>query len=553
MIPAGFRLSLLLVAVAAFCEDPLPADRGAAGLLQTLRRLETNIRVMHIVAHPDDEDGGTITWLSRGRGAEVTLLSITRGESGANLVTGDFFDRLGALRTLEVLKAAQHYGAHVRFTRFTDFGYSKTLEETLNNWDRDEVVRDLVRLIRAKKPHVVLARFRGSRRDGHGQHQAAGLLAREAFEAAGDGSWKPLKLYAGNYRENEDWTVAVDSGVYDPLLGETYAQMARRGLRFQRSQGAGSAIASPGPAKRYYKLVASEVGMADKEEDFFERLPVVLPPELAGAVREAKRLYSAEDPARCAPALAKALDTVRRLRRQQESIDLAIKERQILTALEQALGITFDVLVEPDNPPQGRFSSFMPYSTLSVAVPGQTFQVKTALYGAEATGMDVVAPSGWQVEKAGDNRFRITVGPNAYPSQAHWSRPSVWDPAYRIADDQLFGLPVPPVPVKARASYRVAGVEATVEGKALTSFVDPTGVQRRRSLAVGPAVSVRFATEAGVLPVGRGEYGLATTLRNNASRAVGGSLRLELPDGWRSEPPGAPFSFQKEGEEQEIQ
>ena len=313
--------------MAAFPHEPLPADRGAAGLLQSLRRLETNLRVMHITAHPDDEDGGTLTWLSRGRGVEVTLASITRGESGANLVTGDFFERLGALRSLELEKAAQYYGAQVRFTRFADFGYSKTLEETLRNWDRDGVVRDLVRILRAEKPHVVLARFRGNRRDGHGHHQAAGLLAREAFAAAADGGWKPLKLYVGNYRENEDWTVAVDSGIYDPLLGETYAQMARRGLRFQRSQGAGSAIASPGPSRRYYKLVASEVGMAEKEDDFFERIPTEVHPDLAAVLREARQLYTVDDPSKCAPALAKALDTARRLRRENDSIDLAIKER----------------------------------------------------------------------------------------------------------------------------------------------------------------------------------------------------------------------------------
>jgi LmbE family N-acetylglucosaminyl deacetylase len=583
-MPTGWRIlrnracvvaaSLLILGATVFGQEPLAQDRGAAGLFQSLKRLETTVRVMQITAHPDDEDGGTLTWLSRGRGVEVTLASITRGESGANLVTGDFFDWLGALRTLELRRAAQHYGAHIRFTRFTDFGYSKTLEETLGNWDRDEVVRDLVRIIRTEKPHVILSRFRGSTRDGHGHHQAAGLLAREAAAAAGDAGrfpemaqqglepWKPLKFYVNNYRENEDWTVAVDAGKYDPVLGETYAQMARRGLRYQRSQGAGSAIAAPGPALRHYKLIASEVGMAEKETDFLDRIPaekisIDAYPELADPIREARRLYSPGDPSQSAPALAKALAAVRGLRRGDDSNDLVIKERQILTALEQALGITFEVLVEPEDPPEGRFSSFMPYRTLSVAVPGQVFHVKTDFYAAEGAGVKldgikIVAPDGWEVERVEENRFRITVPKNAAPTRAHWSRSSVWNPAYRILDDELFGQPLPPPPLKAQAEYLIAGIKAATEETAVTSFVDSTGVQRRRNLVVGPAISVSMPTEAGVLPAGRQEYSLTTQVRNNAARVIEGTLRLNLPAGWKSEPASAVFAFQREGEQQET-
>ena len=130
---------------------------------------------------------------------------------------------------------------------------------------------------------------------------------------------------------------------------------------------------------------------------------------------------------------------------------------------------------------------------------------------------------GWNLEPAGENRFSITVPQSATSGT-----------------------------VSARAAYAVAGVEAIIEREALTSFVDGTGVQRRRALAVGPAISVSFGSEAGALPIGRGDYSLSATLRNNASRPVRGNVRLELPEGWKGEPTSAPFSFEKEGEEREV-
>jgi LmbE family N-acetylglucosaminyl deacetylase len=303
--------------------ERLPEDCGAAGLWQTLKKLGTTARVMHITAHPDDEDGGTLALLSRGHGIHVTLASITRGESGANLVTGDFFDGLGALRSLELAKAAQYYGVEVRVSRFADYGFSKNLDEALRTWDREEILRDFVRIIRTEKPHVILSRFRGGPRDGHGQHQTAGLIAQEAYKAAGDPSrfpelareglepWQPLKLYDDNRREDEDWTIAVDAGVYDAMLGRTYAQTARQGLRFQRSQGAGSGIMGPGASVRHYKLLASEVGMAEKEEDFLERLDVSLAryPGLTDLVEEALVRFEPGAPAASAGTCGRSAPT----------------------------------------------------------------------------------------------------------------------------------------------------------------------------------------------------------------------------------------------------
>ena len=546
---------------------PLREDQGAIGLRQTLRRLESPYRVLHIVAHPDDEDGGTLTYLSRGLGADVTIASITRGESGANLVTADFFDALGVLRTLEYRRAAQYYGARLRFSRFADFGYSKSLGETLRNWDKEQVLADLVRIIREEKPHVVLARFQGGPRDGHGHHQAAGLLAQQAYHAAGDASrfrdeaagaepWQPLKLYSDNRREGDDWTVGIDSGVYDPLLGRTYAQMAREGLRFQRSQGAGSAIAEPGPSVRRYKLLASEVGMAEREESIFERLELELPGKLVEAIGEARKAYRADDPSACVPALLKGLRAVRLLRRTSDSPTLERKQAHLQTAIRQALGVRLDFLVEPAEKPAGRFSAFRPYETFTVAAPGETFEVsvhpRAGAGNLEPGKISIRAPSGWAVSKTAENRYRIKVPEDAASSAVHWRRESVWDASYEIAQGGRWGLALPEPPLVAEATYWIEGTPVRVEAMAATSYLDAERVQRRRGLSVGPAVSVEFPTDAGVLPDAARSYRAPVRLRNNASRAVRGELRLDLPPGWRSVPETLPFSFEKEGEDLEI-
>ena len=554
----------LLACLGAFGQDVLPQDQGIGGLAQKLRQLASPYRVLHIVAHPDDEDGPTLTYLSRGLGAEVVIASITRGESGANLVTGDFFDALGVLRTLEFRKSAQYYGTDLRFTRFADFGYSKTLEETLSNWDRDEVTRDLVAIIREVRPHVVLSRFQGGPPDGHGHHQAAGLLAREAHQAAGDPSrypdagqpWQPLKLYANNRRDGQDWTVAIDSGAYDPVLGTTYAEMARSGLRFQRSQGAGSAIAEPGPSVRRYKLLESAVGLAEREESIFDRIEAELPRGVAEAVAAAaQRLGPDRPPDACVPDLLRGHSAVRAARRASDSASLARRESLFEVAVAQALGLRLAVLVEPDQT-AGRSSSFLPFETVNIATPGQTVEVTARLFAAgdlpEGIACRVDAPAGWEVEALDGLRFRVTVPEDAQHSAVPWRRASVWDLSYDDTAQEHWSRALPRSPLRVSCSYRVNGTQLHLSAAAQASYIDAERIQRRRELAVGPAVAVEFATDAGVIVAGSGAYRLAVSLRSNASAPVDGHLQLGLPPGWSAAESKKRFAFRRAGEIAEI-
>jgi LmbE family N-acetylglucosaminyl deacetylase len=186
----------------------LPIDQGTLGLQQLLRRLNTRASILNIVAHPDDEDGGMLTLYSRGLGARVADLSLTRGEGGQNAMTADFEDALGLIRTQELLSSDRYPGITQFFGTEVDFGFSKTKEESFAKWTHQRVLYDAVRAIRLFRPLVITATFIGGVTDGHGQHQVSGQIAQEAFNAAADPSvfpeltaegilpWQALKVYA---------------------------------------------------------------------------------------------------------------------------------------------------------------------------------------------------------------------------------------------------------------------------------------------------------------------------------------------------------------------
>src|SRR5688572_7507664 len=202
---------------AAPASQSIPQQSGALAAWEKMQKLRTTVSVMHITAHPDDEHGGVLAKLSRGDGARVTLLTLNRGESGDNAIGPQLFDALGLIRTEELLVSNRYYGVDQQyFTTVVDYGFSKLLEEALGKWGRETVLRDVVRIVRMERPTIILSRFQGTNRDGHGNHQAAGLMAQEAFNAAGDPSrypeqireglrpWSPAKVYIGGVRADED-------------------------------------------------------------------------------------------------------------------------------------------------------------------------------------------------------------------------------------------------------------------------------------------------------------------------------------------------------------
>lgn len=208
-------------------------------------------RVLVIGAHPDDEDTDLITVLARGRGVETAYLSLTRGEGGQNLIGSELGPALGIVRTEELLAARRIDGGQQFFTRAYDFGFSKTAAETFEHWPRDTLVKDIVRIIRRFRPHVIVSVWSGTERDGHGHHQVSGIVALDAFRAAGDSTrfpellveerlrpWTPLKFYRRSAGV-DDPPIHFDAGVIDPVTGHSLHQIAMRSRSQHRSQDMG--------------------------------------------------------------------------------------------------------------------------------------------------------------------------------------------------------------------------------------------------------------------------------------------------------------------------
>src|SRR3954453_15403469 len=182
-----------------------PLSSRAASLQQSLVKLRTRASLMVIVAHPGDEDGGALAYESLGKGAGVTMLTLTRGEGGQNLMSGDFNDALGSIRTQELLGADRYMDVDQMFGTEVDFGFSKAKEEAFAHWTHERVLYDAVRAVRLYRPLVLISEFSGGPTDGHGQHQVAGEITQEVFTAAADRTvfpemglepWTPLKVYA---------------------------------------------------------------------------------------------------------------------------------------------------------------------------------------------------------------------------------------------------------------------------------------------------------------------------------------------------------------------
>jgi LmbE family N-acetylglucosaminyl deacetylase len=367
----------------------IPPDRGAAQTWLALKKLRTRASLLMIVAHPDDEDGATLAYESRGMGARTELLTLDRGEGGANVMSGDLWDALGLVRSEELLQAGRYYGLDGQyFTTLADYGFSKSLEEALKMWGHDRVLEQAVRVVRETRPLIVCSVFVGGPTDGHGQHATAGLMAQEVFKAAGDPKmfpdqiragllpWTPLKVYAhapflrtsekGLYdyathhwgplgvqnHVTDKWepgpvstTVEIPVGTYDTLAGLTYPQISREGLGFQRSQNGGADVPEPMNQSAGYHRFGSHIQAQDKEESFFDGIDVSLqgiaqlagptPPTfltndlkaISDTIDSAIAAFSAQDPSATAETLAKGLKATYALIGEVEKSGLAAEQK----------------------------------------------------------------------------------------------------------------------------------------------------------------------------------------------------------------------------------
>ena len=339
MMSAAAVAAALVVGGRTLFAQHVTLDRGAAALGSTLAGLGTTGRVLTVAAHPDDEDTPILAWLAKGRHVETAYLSLTRGDGGQNLIGNELGEALGAIRTQELLSARRIDGGRQYFTRAYDFGFSKNAEETYTHWPKDSILGDVVRVVRAFRPHVMVAFFSGTPRDGHGHHQVSGLLAREAYDLAADTvrfpvqgfglPWTPQKFYRSARQTPDSATLRVNVGEYDALLGRSYYEIAAESRSQHKSQGFG-VLQRKGTIFGYLSREATRVGPANarQEQSLFDgidttwtalraTLPATAQPVLDSALRtivSARRAYRADDPSPMVSPLAQALRQLRDVR-----------------------------------------------------------------------------------------------------------------------------------------------------------------------------------------------------------------------------------------------
>ena len=375
---------------------PLDEDQGHGALGLVLRHLGNTGIFMMATAHPDDEDNGLFVMLNRGQGYRTTLATATRGNGGQNEIGSEIFEALGVLRTEELAALHRFDGAEQYFTRAVDFGYSFSMDETLEKWGRDDITGDYVRLMRMIRPDVVTAMSPNA--TGGGLHHAtSAMLSHDAFTMAGDPAkypeqikeglrpWQPKKFYyraafggGGNQQPPPGRITRCDLALFDSLLGKTYSEIGTEARSMHKCQGQAQLLALPGPANSVYQLAESTIpGAMDRDErSLFDGIDTTVPglakfagprgpkdlfdglTAIAVHVQTAQRNYdSVNDEATLQPIVA-GLRAVRILRGQLKSmaIDesarfemdtrLRQKERELQQAALIANGIRIEALAD---------------------------------------------------------------------------------------------------------------------------------------------------------------------------------------------------------------
>jgi LmbE family N-acetylglucosaminyl deacetylase len=577
--------------------DTRPAeDRGAAGLGQAIKRLGVVASVLHTGAHPDDEDSGLLAYLARGRQARTAYLSLTRGDGGQNLIGPELYEALGVIRTEELLAARRLDGATQFFTRAFDFGFSKARAEALAKWDRDEVLADMVRVIRTFRPLVIASAWTGTPADGHGHHQAAGFLTKEAYTAAADPArypqqiaeglrpWQAKKLYIRVPTREElpkgveplSTTVTLNKGQFDPLLGRSYYEIAMQGRSQHRSQDQG-ALERRGPQYTRLHLEQSVAGSPKEEKDIFDSIDTSLTgiAQMAGqasarlkeplgeaqqAADEAMAKFNPFKASMVTEPIARGLKRIRDIRAMLPSLQLSgiemydtdfilkQKEDDFVDALAKAEGVVVDCLADDE-----------------VVTPGQTFNVSVTSYAdanSKATSVSLSVPQGWtaseqkQSGSSAEGRFvsqtdyKVTVAPDAEFTEPYWLKLPRKGDMFSPGKGGTGIEPNAPPAVIARVEYEIGGQKIVVSQAAQFRFADKALGEIRRELKVAPAISVTVSPRIIISSQSANSASRAVevSLVNNSKEAQRGTVKFELPQGAKAAPLNGDFDLKREGE-----
>ena len=554
----AFALAVVLAAPPVAAQGPAPSAAGQSlpDVLEAIQHARVITRILYVTAHPDDESAPALTYLARGLGADVALLSITRGEGGQNALGPEQGPQLGILRSEELLAACRAYGVRLYFTRAPDFGYSKTPEETLKVWG-DTALDDLVRVLRTFRPNLVINNW-GGVHAGHGHHQAAGLLTPRAVKMAADPKAFPKQLEEGLSTVDDILLLELGRGEtargvrvpveeISPIWGRSYREIGLEGFKNHRTQGIAAFLSAPF-FRRALVLVSADGGKSDSSQLAFplaklaEHLPMY-----RERVQQADRLLAAAqeatlrlDWAAATRALAAAGREVAALRGQPREAQ-GSPERRLREALERmapwidsALAMATALRVEAQ-------------ADRSELVAGENFSIRVeAPHRSEVPGEfskpSVILPPGWSVTKEKAERsgtVRFTVG---LPKDAN---------APHRPDDWMLPRPLPLVEARVHAVVEGHGFDVAAPVTALRAT--STRVDTL-SLALVPAVTLTLEPRQFVVPTNQmskrppKRLELLARVHSYSAAAAKVAVGVDAPEGWHVAAPG-PLEFSGPGDQ----
>lgn len=601
------KLFLIIFGVAASLRLSTPAqvrpvyDRGAVGLMQMLKRLNTTASALMIGAHPDDEDTALLAYLARGENARTAYLSLTRGDGGQNIIGPELGEALGVIRTEELLQARRLDGAEQFFTRAYDYGFSKTLEEAKSKWDEKVILCDTVRVIRVLRPLVVIAQFTGTPIDGHGQHQFAGYITPLAVKAAADATqctqsgtpWQVKKFYV-RHRGTGEPTLRINTGKYDPLLGRSYFEIAMEARSQHKSQEQG-VLELKGDQFSALALVSGGLAQ-NRESSIFEGIDTSLtaiPRTFKAIMPKPKDAYltlnamaakslNEYDPREPTKILNSLIETYKHLnwlldydpgvevRPSGEEVALIDhhvdqvlgKQRELAKdAIRRVIGLQIDALADRET-----------------YAPGETMAVSLRTFTANKTDVKVrdaklIVPERWTVQPAeappaptqgffrretGDHAafFNVTVSERERPTRPYWLVDLRQGDMFR-----WYGwpetLPFQPATPQVEVSVEVLGTTVKYNVPVEYRFADDIRGEIRRNVNVVPPISAELDQTLMIVQASEKPQvkTLSMNLTSHSTNLVSGaaSLNIESDVKWKIEPASKPFELKKAGEKLSIQ
>ncbi|MVN78746.1 LmbE family protein [Hymenobacter sp. HMF4947] len=588
---AAARLGLALLLVPCswlVATAQAPKTYTSSEILLRLKKLNVVGSVMYIAAHPDDENTRLLAYLANGRLLETSYLSCTRGDGGQDLIGPELREQLGVIRTQELLAARRIDGAHQYFTRANDFGFSKTSAETFTIWDKEQVLSDMVWVIRQRRPDVLITRFPPDARAGHGHHQASAILAAEAFDAAGDPkrfpeqlkyvqAWQPKRLLwnTGSYfvkpGESMAGYLTLDAGGYNPLLGQSYGEIAAHSRSQHRSQGFG-ASAQRGEAPEYFQPVkgaAAQKDLFDGIDQTWNRVPGGA--AIGKMVDEVVRKYDAANPSASVAELAKIHEALLRLRTgAKDFFWLDEKLTAIATLLQACAGIYAEATVnEPTLASGGETSvtyeilnrSALPITLNKVRLSKSHFPGDVTTITLDDPRVDAKQTAELTPGKRVTGTLPISSFTNALISQPYWLREPGSVGMYKFSEPEsdfksithfVRGMPENAPVASVSFSYVVNGVPYyAITVPVQYKHTDPVLGELYQPLAVVPPVMVNIPAARAYVFADQQPKQVPVTLRAGQA-GVGGSLALQVPAGWQAEPATVAFNLKNKDDEQTV-